>query len=749
MIKVENGYFKIDTPNTTYLFKVNPLGILEHIYYGKKIPSSKDYSFIEEQAKYGGGTLTGDNEYAIYEDCASLEASSSKRGDSRETFLNLSFDSNDREFVLKYKAYRISNGVNLDTLPSSHDKAQTLSVILEDENRGIEVTLNYSVFEDTDVIVRNSSIKNVGKSLIKIERIMSSSFDMIDGDFTLVTLNGAWAKERQINEAPLAMGITKVSSNYGFSSAQTNPFTILKKKETTFVGGEAYGFNLLYSGNHMTTYERTMYHKVRVMAGINDYSFSWTLNPNAVFEAPEATLCYSYQGINKLSHEYHQFVRNHIIRSEFKDKEKPILINNWEGTYFNFTEESLLGIAKKAKEVGIEMLVLDDGWFGKRNSDSTSLGDWYPNLEKLPEGIKGLSEKVHSLGLKFGLWFEPEMISPDSDLYRSHPEWAIKHKSYVPLLSRNQLVLDLTNEEVVKYIGDVVSSLIKDAKLDYVKWDCNRNIGDYYNENLDNQEEFLHRYMLGFYKLVKHVTEECPNVLFESCSAGGNRADLGLLCYMPQFWCSDNSDQVSRMMIQEGTLLCYPQCCIGAHVSSSLSHQTLRTATYDNKFNVACIGAFGYELDLTKLNERELQAIKDQITWFKKHRKLLQLGDFYQIKSFYTDNTQEFVIVSSDKSEAMYFVGNKVFMPYACPTIIKPIELNNEYVYEVSSRAQYQNALLGKGEMCESSEWTILGETFMNAGIRLPYEWLSGNGPEKRIMEDFGSRLYYIEKKEA
>jgi len=747
MITVKNNYFKIDTTKTTYLFKANPLGMLEHIYYGKKICTSDSYPFIEEQCLYGGGVDTTKDGYAIYENCASLECSSAIRGDYREGFLKLAFDKNDHEFVLSYKGYKMVDNFEIPGLPSSYDRDETLELILEDKIKKIEVHMFYSTFKDTDVITRSVFVKNNGDLPVNIERIMSSSFDIVEDDYLLTTLNGAWAKERQINTNPLGMGLTKVASNYGFSSAQTNPFTMLQKKDTDLTHGDVFGFNLVYSGNHMTTFERTIYHKIRIMTGINDYSFSWTLKPNETFYSPEATLCFSSQGINSLTCEYHNFIRSHIVRGVYKKKERPILINNWEGTYFDFNEDKLLKIAEKAKEVGIEMFVLDDGWFGVRNDDHTSLGDWYPNLEKLPNGLKGLSEKLHNLGLKFGLWFEPEMISPNSELYRKHPDWAIHHPSYQPLLGRNQLVIDLTKEEVVDYVADLISKDINEGQLDYVKWDCNRNIADYYNEKLDNQQEFLHRYMLGFYKLVKTVTERCPNVLFESCSAGGNRGDLGLLCFMPQFWCSDNTDATSRMKIQEGTLLCYPQSCIGAHVSSSVSHQTLRSATYDNKFNVACVGAFGYELDLTKLDDRDIGIIKEQIKWYKQNRKLLQFGQYYKIKSVFADKTQQFVIVSEDKEEGIYFVGNQVFEPYQEPTFIKPVALDLVYKYEVETRQQYQNISLGKGELCEQNLWTLDGATLMNSGIRLPYEWLSGNGPEKRIMEDFGTRIYSIKRK--
>ncbi len=768
MISIQNGYFKIDTPHTTYLFKVDPLGILEHLYYGERIPNEESYSFLEEKEGYGYGVMMKNDAYSIYLDHASYECSFKGRGDNRELLIELDYRG-DLESEFLYQGYEIVRDFAPKGLPSANHKEETLVISLFDKAKDLELRLYYSTYPDTDVITKSVSLHNHSAKEITIKRILSSQIDFAEDEFILKTFGGTWAKEAVMHKCSLPYGTIKNDSKGGHSSASHSPFVMLERPSCSLRHGECYGFNLIYSGNHVEYIERNSLHKTRFLNGINDDSFSWVLRGNDDFFAPEATLCFSAMGENGLSHEYHHFIRDHIVRGEWQYKGHPVLLNDWEALTFDFNEEKLLSLAKRGKELGCELFVLDDGWFGKRNSDNGSLGDWYPNKEKLPDGVGSLADKIHAMGMLFGLWYEPEMVSVDSDLYRAHPEFALKHKDYKPLESRNQLVLDLANPKVVDYLIEKVGDSIAASKADYIKWDCNRVISDYLSPATTNQGETLHRYALGLYRLLEAITKRFPHILFESCAAGGERIDLGMLCYMPSFWASDNTEPFEREKIQESLLMCYPQSTIGAHVSASPNHQTLRYSQIEDRFNVACLGAFGYELDPNELSDVDLKSVYHQIKWYKENRHLLAFGDYYKLSSVYDSDHAQYVIVSPNKEEAIYFLGNKALELYAPQVVAKLVGLDPSSYYEFEERKQYFDFSLAKGRrICdahtikgenleseleaikpldnEQERVLLSGASLMKAGVRLSYEWGSGR-LGKRLMLDYGTRIYKIKKK--
>ncbi len=775
MITVNKNIFRLDTENTTYVFCVTPYGYLQHLYYGSRLGDIADYSVMYDKQGSGQGTAIslGDKQDKFFPDNTCFEISSVGRGDFREACIVIADNVGSNVIDCKYTGYELLDGFTLPNLPASRDKEQTLAITMNDKARNITVTLYYSTHVNSDVIVKSVAVANNGQDSVHLLRVMSNQLDLCGDDFILDTLDGAWGRERQINSSPLHCGITKTDSKRGISSNCHNPYVVLRKTDCNSFYGEAYGFNLIYSGNHAEIFDKTPLNKTRVLNGINDDGFCWHLNNGETFYSPEATLCYSDEGTNVLSQRYHKFINEHIVPKQWACRERPILVNNWDATYFNFTEKKLLDIAKTAKSFGIELFVLDDGWFGNRTDDTKGLGDWTANKSRLPKGLDGLAQKINALGMKFGIWVEPEMVNKNSDLYRKHPDWAVKHPLYEPLECRNQLLLDLSNDEVCNYLIEAMSNVFSSANIDYVKWDFNRPLTDFYSATTENRQgEFLHRFILGYYKIVSALTQKFPDILFEACASGGNRFDLGVLCYMPQIWCSDNTDSFDRVKIHEGTLYGYPPSCIGSHVSASPNHQTLRNSSVDNRFNTACIGAFGYELDLSEANKTDATAIKEQIAWYKKYRKTLQFGTYYRLKSAYLCSKASWVLVSDDKSQAVVNLTNTIHQTIPQQEILKVygLEQNAEYRFETRRQDLSIKAFGGlintispvklkadgklvdtianlmplKGEV---ETYTVTGKTLEKCGIKLNQEWSStGYNGDTRVMFDFGSRLYSIDK---
>jgi alpha-galactosidase len=655
LITFGENVFRLDTENTTYIFRVTKFGHLEHIYYGNRLPVGENAAVLAQKRAImmGSSVLydTSDDTYCLND--IYLEWSDNGRGDYRQSPTELKMP--DGSFVsdFVYTAHRVETGsIVMDTLPSAYGADETLVVDMKDTTCGVRLTLFFSVHAKTDVITRRAVLSNEGDTPLVIRRIMSMMIDLPDEGFDMLTLDGSWIREAHLHRRPVEYGITVNSSTSGDSSNKHNPGFMLAEKDATEDHGRVFGFNLVYSGNHYGSVEKSEFDTVRAAIGINPHCFEWELKQNERFETPEAVMTFSGKGTNGMSHNMHDFIGSHIVRGDWKNRERPVLLNNWEATFFNFNENKLLGLAKTAKELGIELFVLDDGWFGARSNDKAGLGDYTVNLKKLPHGLKGLSDKLQSLGLGFGLWFEPEMVNEDSDLYRAHPEYAVRHPARKPVLGRNQRVLDLCNGDVRDYIVSHVGAIIDEAGLSYVKWDMNRHIAEGFSPVLTNQGAFYHRYIMGLYDILTRLFSPRPHVLLESCSSGGNRFDLGMLCYSPQIWCSDDTDPVERLKIQTGLSYLYPPSTMGAHVSQTPHQQTLRNTPLATRFHAACFGCLGYELDLGELSPEEKKDVAGQIEFYKKYRQVFQYGTFSRVKTSKT-NKVVWQSVGADKKTAV------------------------------------------------------------------------------------------------
>jgi alpha-galactosidase len=552
--------------------------------------------------------------------------------------------------------------------------------------------------------------------VIEVNRLASAAIDFPADEMEVIHLNGAWAKERMLTREEISTGIKIFDSKRGASSHQQNPFVSLVKKSTTEMQGEAYGFALIYSGNHEIVIQKDQYEQTRLTAGINSYNFAWQLGINESFQTPEIAMVYSDQGLNGMSYTYHELFNHHLIRGEFKLKERPILINNWEATYFDFTEDKIMAIVDEAEKLGIELFVLDDGWFGTRNGDTCSLGDWFEQVGKLENGLKGLAEKVHAKGMKFGLWFEPEMISENSDLYRQHPDWVLSTPNRGKSLSRSQWVLDFSRADVRENIYGQMKAILDEVPIDYIKWDMNRHMTEVYSLHLnpESQGEVAHRYMLGLYEFMEKLIGEYPNILFESCSGGGGRFDAGFLYYMPQAWTSDNTDAIARLKIQYSTSMVYPISSMGAHVSAIPNHQTGRNTSLEIRGNVAMSGVFGYELDFSKLTEDEKAQIKQQVTFYKKHRRLFQFGTFVRLSSPFESNDVAWMFVSKDQSEAIVFFFRVLTEASQTFKTLKLAELSTMKNYELDGKI-------------------IGGDELMNIGLYMP-----------QFHGDYATKAFYL-----
>jgi len=771
--------FHLQTAGTSYLLQVLTSGHVAHLYYGRRIRQQSAFENFSDhkELSYGSATAYSDKNHGFSLHHELLEYSSFGKGDYRNPALCLLSEDGNRTFDFLYQSHRILDGKKeLHGLPSSQqageENVQTLELVLFDLLYHLTLTLSYTVFQDKDVIARSVKIHNGGEQTLIIDKISSFSLDYDHHDFDLITLDGTWIRERFSHRRALNYGKIEICSRKGVSGSDHSPFLLLCDKETTESSGNAYGFALMYSGNHSSSVEVDTHDKSRIQMGINDFDFSWELINNETFQSPEAFLVYSEKGFNGLSTRFHKFIRHNIVRGEWQYKERPILINNWEATYFDFNEKSLLKLAKEAKTLGIELFVLDDGWFGKRDNDRSSLGDWFVNLKKLPAGIKGLADKINKMGLDFGLWVEPEMISMESDLYRKHPEWLVHCPSREPSPARFQYLLDLTNPLVCDYICESMKQLFSSADISYIKWDMNRNFSDIYSNNLEpkKQKEFSHRYVLGLYRILKELTEEFPHILFESCASGGNRFDLAMFSYMPQIWTSDNTDAMERLHIQWGSSLFAPLSVTGAHVSAVPNHQVLRNTPIESRFNTAAFGVLGYELDLNKISNFEKKVIKKQIDFYKDHRKLLQFGTFFRLKTPEGRGTSLWMVVSEDKDEAI--VGYYQQMAHPNPPSERYLleGLDPDQLYKIQNRRQYMdirqfgdliNMILPvtintEGALhstiadnylyeLEKTEFKAYGDQLMFRGF-VPAQQFYGTGLDEHsaFLGDFGSRLFVL-----
>ncbi|HWQ58696.1 MAG TPA: alpha-galactosidase, partial [Clostridia bacterium] len=629
-----------------------------------------------------------------------------------------------------------------------------------------------TAYYDCDVIAERIVYLNENAGPVVVRRAMSAQLDLPATGYTLSTFTGAWAAERHKTAHTLCPGVFVNDSKLGASSAKANPFVMLSEPDASEEHGRVYGFNLVYSGNHAEIFEESFFPHTRCLIGINPSGFAWTLGANESFETPEAILSFSAEGFGALSRNFHRFIRLFIVRGAWRDRERPVLVNNWEGTWMDFDEKKLLAIAKIGAEAGAELFVMDDGWFGARDDDRRALGDWFVNTKKLPHGLDGLQKKLAALGLQFGVWVEPEMVNEDSDLFRMHPDWAVRTPLREPALSRNQLLLDLTREEVCNYIVNSMTRIFSSAETAYVKWDYNRNFSDEYTPSLppEKQGEFAHRYMLGLYRVLSILVARFPNILFESCASGGNRFDLGMLCYMPQIWTSDNTDAFCRIDIQEGTSYGYPPSTMGAHVASSPSQSTLRRTQIETRFNVAAFGLLGYEMDLTEMTSFERKCMKAQIEWYKAHRKVLQFGDFYRLPMPGAGGRHAWMCVSQDKREAVALFFQQTAMPARTRDILPLRGLDDGLNYEITGREQYiavsafgslvKHALPvkinGEGAVMAmlssrylfpmtGERYAAGGDLLNRAGLNLKQQFGgTGYNEEIRVLGDYGSRTYEI-----
>ncbi len=656
MISYSDGVFHLAVADTSYIFRLSPQGQLEHIYYGGSRDAGDVDALVRPRDIQTGSTVAyagGDPAYSL--DTMCLEWSTPGRGDYRLPAAEIKMPDGSFNADFVYCGHEITDGVcSPHTLPGAvaEKGAQTLRVDMRDESNAVALALYYTVFYDCGVMTRRAVLTNSGAAPLNIRRIMSMSLDMPAREFELVTLDGGWIKEANVHRRALAPGIYVNSSVTGNSSNRHNPGFMLCERGASEDSGAVYGFNLIYSGNHYGACELSPDDLLRVQCGINPLGFEWALAPGESFETPEAVLGWSGKGFGGLSRSFADFVNEHIVRGDWKGRERPVLFNNWEACFFKFTRRRLLKLARRAHKLGAELFVLDDGWFAGRNSDTAGLGDYAVDRRKLPFGLGELAGRVKKMGMMFGLWFEPEMVNPDSELYRAHPEWAVTTPGKKPSLGRNQLVLDLCRAEVRDYIVENVGRVLDEAGVDYVKWDMNRHISDAYSPALAEQGEFYHRYVLGLYEVLERIFRPRPQILLESCASGGNRFDLGMLCYSPQIWTSDDTDPSERLRIQSGISHLYPLSAMGAHVSAAPHQQTLRDTPLSDRYNVACFGLLGYELDLRWLTPVEKKEIKRQIDFYKQHRRTLQYGEFYRIDAA-RGNRAHWLCVAADGSEAI------------------------------------------------------------------------------------------------
>lgn len=729
--------FCLQTPNTAYLMGVvSSEGFLGHLYYGKRL---EDYTGISEWFRVCEPPYDPDRnerDRGSFMDKFPFEYSSHGVGDFRESSLRIRTQTGHSAVNLLYKSHEIRKGKKeLEGLPAtfgSADDVTTLIITCTDPVVGLTVELAYSVFENLDVITRSARVINGGENAVYLEKAMSGCLDMDGGEYEVLTLHGSWARERHMERKPLGHGEFSISTLRGESSHQEHPFMALLSKNADQTTGEVYAFHFVYSGNFIAKAQMSQFGQIRVVMGINPEDFCWKLEQGESFQTPEMVMVYSAQGMGHMTRTFHALYRGHLIRSPWLHKKRPILINNWEATYFDFDAEKIVSIAEESAKLGIEMLVLDDGWFGNRFDDNRALGDWWVNTEKLKGGLGNLVSRINALGMKFGLWFEPEMISPESELYEAHPDWAIQIPGRKPCRARNQYVLDITRREVRDYILDKVFAILHSANIEYVKWDMNRPLTDIGGFELpaDRQGELYHRYVLGMYEMQERLLREFPNLLLENCSGGGGRFDPGMLYYSPQIWCSDDTDAVERLVIQEGTALIYPLCCMGAHVSVCPNHTVGRSTPFATRGMTALSGTFGYELDVTKLSDEDKAAIPRQVKVYHAFHDMIREGSYYRISSYWENKSYDcFEVVEGQGEKALVFFTQVLGDP--------AMHSRRMRLQGLKANAKYRVSLISleQGEMVTDTGRVLGGDMLMHAGFRIERPW-----------GDFQGKLFLLEE---
>lgn len=737
-VNQDSREFHLFNEHVSYIFRVlEKSNQLEHLYFGKRIKHRESFKhLIEREIRPSCNMFDGDHTSSL--EHIKQEYPSFGTTDYRFPAHMITNKIGSQITNYQYHSFELIPGKpKLPNLPATYvendDEAETLEITLVDDVLKSKLILSYTIYKDRSVICRNARFINEGEEPFYINSAMSTSIDLPDDQYEMLHLAGAWAREAHVESQKISKGIQSIYSARGASSHAHNPFLALKRLGATEHDGEVYGFSLVYSGNFLGQVEVDTYSVTRVMMGINPLQFKWKLKPDETFQTPECVMVYSDQGLNGMSQTFHDLYRTRLARGYWRDKERPILINNWEATYFSFNEEKILTIAKTARELGIELFVLDDGWFGQRNDDTSSLGDWFENKEKLPNGIKGLSEKIDELGMQFGLWFEPEMVCKNTKLFKEHPDWIIATPDRRASHGRNQFVLDFSREEVVDHIFSLMDKIISESKISYIKWDMNRYITEAYSQSLDidQQGEVFHRYILGVYNLYEKLIEKYPEILFESCAGGGARFDPGLLFYAPQAWASDDTDAAERLKIQYGTSMVYPLSSIGSHVSAVPNHQVGRITPLETRANVAYFGTFGYELDITKLSEEEKTTVKEQTSFFKEKRQLIQNGKFYRLLNPFESNEVSWMVVSEDQREAL--VG-----------YYKVLARPNDKYYRIKLKGLDPDKLYS----IEGKETTHYGDELMNIGIVLAEDYTDRASEywQREKEGDFSSKLFILKE---
>lgn len=710
--------FHLHNGKISYLIQIMRNGQLGHLYFGKGLKERDSFGHFQQYAYRDMAPCAFADDYTFSLEHLMQEYPAYASADSRYAAFDLEEEDGCHVNKFIYKSHKIYGGKpELSGLPHTYiekeEEAETLEILLEDEMVGAQIILTYTMYAELPVITRNARFVCTGEKTVTLHQAMSLSLDLPDKDYVMLDLAGSWGRERHIHERTLDVGVQSIHSMRGHSSHQFNPFVALRRPHTTEHTGEVIGASFIYSGDFLAQVEVDNFDVTRLTMGIHPSGFDWKLEKGEAFQTPEAVLVYSEDGLNGMSQTFHTLFRTRLAKGVWRDKERPILINNWEATYLDFNEEKILSLAKDAKELGIELLVLDDGWFGVRNDVKSSLGDWYPNLEKLPSGIKGLSEKVTDMGLKFGLWIEPEMVSPNSDLYRAHPDWILANVKKENSLGRFQYVLDLSKKEVIDYVYGLLEKILKESKISYIKWDMNRSLSESYSNGKPREEQgkVRHQHVLGIYELYERLTSNFPEILFESCASGGGRFDPGMLYYSPQGWISDDTDAVERLKIQYGTSMVYPISSMGSHVSAVPNHQVFRQTSLETRGNVAYFGTFGYELDLNALSEEEKAEIKEQIKFMKEYRGLIQKGTFYRLASSFDGNITAWMVVNEEKTEAIlgYY---RVLQPVNTGFVsIKLQGLDEDKLYHIEGEnfACYGDELIQRGFSISDQASGVMG----------------------------------------
>ena len=720
----QDNTFILSNNEITYSFSIEKQRYLRHRYFGKRINASTNINqpyFFDRG--FCSNPFPDERDFSL--DTLFQEYPDMNQGDFRSPAYVIQTEDGKRVTRFFYKGYKIIKGKpSLKGLPAiytENDKeAATLCITLEDEYLKAKINLYYTIFKDFAAMCRHVEIVNSGKQNLYLERLMAMSMDFAGTDYDVLTLSGSHINEKNINRRHISADTIVIDSNRGASSPQETPAIFLMEREATENFGQVWGFNFVYSGDFQAVVQTGQYNSVRVQMGMNPLTFGWSLKENESFVSPETVMVYSDEGMNKMSQTFHNMYRKRLCRGVYREKIRPILINSWEAFCFDVDEEKCLSLAKKAADLGIELFVLDDGWFKNRVCDKNALGDWVEDENKFPNGIEHLVKEINEMGMQVGIWFEPEMVSPNSDLYRKHSDWIIRSQNYEPILSRCQYVLDLSNPEVCDYVIESLSKVLSKTNVTYVKWDMNRHItdlGSYYLEK-DRQRELSHRYMLGLYHILDELNKRFPNVLFEGCSSGGGRFDAGMLYYMPQTWTSDNTDAVCRMKIQYGTSLLFPPITMGAHVSAVPNHQVGRITPLQTRFIVAMSGNLGYEMDLAQISDEEKEAIKEQIKFYKSIREVIQKGSFYRLKNPQNGNEAAWNFVSEDKKTVIYCYFKILAEPLRVNTPVRLKGLDENGIYKSKTSG-----------ICYG------GDELMYAGI-----------VSKPILEDFTSCVYVLEK---